>query len=166
MQAAKNLSPAEDTKARTDLRAAGWIPINAKFANKCAVCGSSAPVGSMIAWNKTTSKIMHYNPCALEFLEKGGAATTTPNFPPPPQVSVGLGGKKAAKPAAVPAAPFVVPTPPTIATPTPAPAVTATTTKETTKAPVATKETKNEPAAKPQQRKFSFTNIKLSDLKR
>jgi hypothetical protein len=114
----------------------------------------------MIAWNKTTSKIMHYNPCAVDFIAVSGG-TTTPNFPPPPTVSVGLGGKKPAK-VTPPTAPATVKEP----EPTPTqPTKNTTTAKETTKA-VEAKETKNEQPAKPQQRKFSFTNIKLSDLKR
>lgn len=149
MESAKNLTPAEDTKARTDLRAAGWIPINAKFANKCAVCGSSAPVGSMIAWNKTTSKIMHYNPCAVDFIAKSGG-TPTLSVPPPPKVSVGIGGKKPGK---VEEEPVKQPVLPNLTIPNKS---TETNTETTTK------ETAND---KP-KRKFGFTAIKLSDIKR
>lgn len=92
----RSLTPAEDNDFRSKFRAKEWIPISARFPSKCRQCGGNVTAGTMVVWNKALSKVMHYNPCAMEWLESQSTSTGTPSTPVTPAVAVSLGGKKAA----------------------------------------------------------------------
>lgn len=103
----RTITAAQDSELRAKFKAKEWIPISARFPSRCKHCGGNIPVGTMIVWNKALSKVMHYNPCAIEWLDtqpvSGGApATSTATGSP---VAVSLGGKKAAPVAPPPVAP-------------------------------------------------------------
>ena len=99
------ISASEDNDLRAKFKAKEWIPISARFASRCKHCGGQIGPGTAIVWNKALSKVMHYNPCAMEWLEtqpaSGSAAPTTGPAP----VSVSIGGKKFAPMKVEPAAP-------------------------------------------------------------
>ena len=144
--AARTLSPADDTKYASNLKSAGWIRMAAKFPGRCAKCGDKTEQGTLIVWNKATSKVMHYNGCALDWMDANGsgAASTSAQLPLPTQVSIGA--KKAAKNPEKPVE-----------------TKTETTTKETNNVVAPSPVEQPAPVAQP-RKKFGFVSIKPSDL--
>ena len=142
---ARTLSPADDTKYASNLKTAGWIRMASKFPGRCTHCGGKTDQGGLIVWSKATSKVMHYNGCALDWMDANGSgASTSQQLPLPAQVSIGT--KKAAK------------------TPEkPVETKTETTTKETPNAVVTPPVEQPAPVAAP-RKKFGFVSIKPSDL--
>lgn len=142
--AARTLSPADDNKYASSLKSAGWIRMASKFPGRCAKCGDKTDTGTLIVWNKGTSKVMHYNGCALDWMDANSGGTSTSAQPAAP-AQVSIGTKKAAKPVEKPTE------------------TTETTTKETSNAVAPSSVEQPAPVA-PARKKFGFVSIKPSDL--